>query len=88
MKSENDLKITGVVVSDVTYNPVRNNAKFQLVHYFAHGTEPLFLDCVLILGKQAEQVIPKWGDRVRIRAYLRMSLVKIEAVVKSITIIG
>ena len=84
MKSENDLKITGVIVSDVT--PYRTNryVKFRLVHYFAHGTEPLYLDCILMLGGQP--VIPKQGDQIRIRAYLRMRRGAIEAMVKSLTV--
>ena len=38
MKSENDLKITGVIVSDVTPNRTNSYVKFRLVHFFAHGT--------------------------------------------------
>ena len=85
MKSENDLKITGVVASDVAPNRTNRYVKFRLVHYFAHGTEPLNLDCILILGKQPELVVPEKGDQVRIRAYLRMRRGAVEAVVKTIT---
>ena len=61
MKSENDLKITGAIVSNLTPNRTNRYVKFRLVHFFAHGTEPLYLDCILMLGGQP--VIPKQGTK-------------------------
>ena len=84
MKSENDLKITGVVSSDVTPNRTNRYVKFRLSHYFAHGVEPLHLDCILMFGNQT--VLPKQGDRVRMRAYLRTRRGMIEAVVKTLNL--
>ena len=84
MKSENDLKITGVVSSDVTPNRTNRYVKFLLSHYFAHGVEPLLLDCILMFGNQT--VLPIQGDRVRMRAYLRMRRGMIEAVVKTLNV--
>ena len=87
MKSENDLRITGVVSSEVTPNRTNRYVKFRLVHHYAHGTEPLYLDCIQNLGKQSDQVVPKQGDQIRVRAYLQMRRGMIKAVVKSLSVI-
>ena len=86
MKSENNLTITGIVASDVRYSRRHTVARFTLVHNFGSGKEPLFLDCVLILKNLAGQPVPRNGDQVRVRAYLRTRSGAFEAVVKSIQI--
>ena len=86
MKSENDLLITGIVTSEVQVNPGQTVIRFRIVHNFAGGREPLFLDCVLILKKGSGLPVPQKGDEVRVRAYLRIRTGLIEAVVKSLTI--
>jgi hypothetical protein len=82
MKSENDLKITGTIVSVVPSNPESKALRFRIVHNFGGGQEPLFLDCILILRHDTET--PKKGMQVRVRSYLRVRNGRIEAVVKSI----
>ena len=42
MKLENDLKITGIVVSDITtHNPGNAYARFRIVHNYKDGRKPL-----------------------------------------------
>ncbi len=86
MKSENDLLITGIVVSDVQAEPGQTFIRFRLVHNFGGGRKPLFLDCVLIRGQRTALPVPRKGDQVRVRAYLRMRSDLIEAVVKTLLI--
>ena len=86
MKSENDLVITGTVVTDVQLNPGQTITRFRLVHNFGGGRKPLFLDCVQIVRPGTEARTPQKGDIVRVRAYLRMHAESIEAVVKSMDI--
>lgn len=86
MKSENDLIITGCVLTDVQLVPGQTITRFRIVHNFGGHKKPLFLDCVLILGNKAGLPVPKKGDQVRVRAYLRMRSEHIEAIVKSLTI--
>ena len=86
MKSENHLTITGFVISDVAINPGRTHFRFRIIHNFGGGRPPLVLDCVQIVRPGTDPKIPKKGDSVRIRAYLRMYAERIEAVVKSMDI--
>ena len=82
MKSENNLKITGIIVSVAPSNPGSKSIRFRIAHNFGGRQDPLFLDCLLNLGPDTE--IPKKGMRVRMRSYLRVRGGRIEAVVKSI----
>lgn len=84
MKSENDLKITGIVVSDITPKPGQNKVKFRIVHYFGERKKPLFLDCIQIIKPGMESPVPQKGNAVRVRAYLQMRGDRIEAIVKSL----
>jgi len=86
MKSENHLIITGTVISDVTPKPGQSFTRFHIVHNFGGGKKPLFLDCVQIIKPGMEQQIPRKGNAVRVRAYLRMGADRIEAFVKSMDI--
>ena len=86
MKSENNLTITGIVVTDIQFNRRRTVARFTLVHNFGSGKDPLFLDCVLILKNLPGQPVPQKGNQVRILAYIQMYNGLLEAVVKSIQI--
>ena len=86
MKSENDLIITGTVTSDVQPGLGQTIIRFRIVHNFGGRNSPLFLDCVLIVGRRTDVLIPRKGDQVRVRAYLRMRSGGIEAVVKSLQI--
>lgn len=86
MKSENDLIITGTVTSDVQPVLGQTIIRFRIVHTFGGRNSPLFLDCVLIVGRRTDVLIPRKGDQVRVRAYLRMRSGSIEAVVKSLQI--
>ena len=82
MKSENDLRITGIIVSAAPSNPGSKSIRFRIAHNFGGRQDPLFLDCLLNLGPDTE--IPKKGMRVRMSSYLRVRGGRIEAVVKSI----
>lgn len=82
MKSENNLKITGIIVSVAPSNPGSKSIRFRIAHNFGGRQDPLFLDCLLNLGPDTE--IPKKGMRVRMRSYLRVRGGRIEAVVKAI----
>ena len=82
MKSENNLKITGIIVSVAPSNPGSKSIRFRIAHNFGGRQDPLFLDCLLNLGPDTE--IPKKGMRVRMRSYLRVRGGRIEAVVKTI----
>lgn len=82
MKSENNLKITGIIVSVAPSNPGSKSIRFRIAHNFGGRQNPLFLDCLLNLGPDTE--IPKKGMRVRMRSYLRVRGGRIEAVVKTI----
>jgi len=86
MKSENDLIITGTVTSDVQPAPGQTTIRFRIVHNFGGRNSPLFLDCILIVGRRTDVLVPRKGDQVRLRAYLRMRSGSIEAVVKSLQI--
>lgn len=86
MKSENNLTITGIVANDLLFSRRRTVARFTLVHNFGSGRQPLFLDCLLIFKNLPGKPVPKIGDQVRIRAYLRMYNGLLQAVVKSIQI--
>ena len=82
MKSENDLRITGIIVSVVPSNQESKSIRFRIAHNFGGRQDPLFLDCLLNLGLDTE--IPTKGMHVRMRSYLRMRRGRIEAVAKSI----
>lgn len=82
MKSENDLKITGTIVSVVLSKLESKAVRFRIAHNFGGGQDPLFLDCLLSPGPNTE--IPMKGMLVRMRSYLRVRKGRIEAVVKSI----
>ena len=82
MKSENDLSITGIIVSTAPSNPESKSIRFRIAHNFGGRQDSLFLDCLLNLGPEIE--IPKKGMRVRMRSYLRARRGRIEAVVKTI----
>ena len=82
MKSENDLRITGIIVSAAPSNPERKSVRFRIAHNFGGRQDPLFLDCLLNLGPETK--IPMKGMHVRMRSYLRVRRGKIEAVVKTI----
>lgn len=82
MKSENDLRITGIIVSAAPSNPESKSVRFRIAHNFGGRQDPLFLDCLLNLGPDTE--IPTKGMHVRMRSYLRVRRGRIEAVVKSI----
>lgn len=82
MKSENNLKITGIIVSVAPSNPGSKSIRFRIAHNFGGRQDPLFLDCLLNLGPNTE--IPIKGMHVRMRSYLRARRGRIEAVVKSI----
>ena len=82
MKSENDLKITGIIVSVAPCNLESKSVRFRIAHNFGGRQDPLFLDCLLNLGPEAK--IPMKGMHVRMRSYLRVRRGRIEAVVKSI----
>ncbi len=84
MKSENDLVITGTVVTDVQLNPGQTITRFRLVHNFGGGRKPLFLDCVLI--HRSGLPVPRKGDRILTHSYLRMRAGRIQAVVKTLLI--
>lgn len=86
MKSENHLIITGTVITDVNPIPGKSFVRFRIAHYFVGGKMPLFLDCVQIIKPGMEQQIPRKGNAVRVRAYLRMGAERIEAFVKSMDI--
>lgn len=86
MKSENHLIITGTVITDGNPNPGKSFVRFRIAHYFKSGKKPLLLDCIQIIKPATESQIPRKGDTVRIRAYLRMRANGIEAVVKSMDI--
>ena len=86
MKSENNLTITGTVVTDNRFNRRHTVARFTIVHNFGSGKDPLFLDCILILKNLPGQSLPQKGDQVRIRAYIQMYNGLLEAVVKSLQI--
>ena len=88
MKSENHLIITGIVISDVAINPGQIHFRFRIIHNFGGGRPSFTLNCVQIVRPGTEPKIPKKGDAVRIRAYLRINAERIEAVVKSIDIDG
>lgn len=82
MKSENDLRITGIIVSAAPPKPGSKSIRFQIAHNFGGRQDPLFLDCLLNLGPETE--IPKKGMHVRMRSYLRVRGGRIEAVAKTI----
>ena len=82
MKSENDLKITGIIVSVAPCNLESKSVRFRIAHNFGGGQDPLFLDC--LLSPEPDTEIPKKGMLVRVHSYLRIRRGKIEAVVKSI----
>lgn len=82
MKSENDLRITGIIVSAAPSKPGSKSIRFRIAHNFGGRQDPLFLDCLLNLGPDTE--IPKKGMHVRMRSYLRARRGRIEAVVKTI----
>ena len=86
MKSENHLVITGIVVSDVAIKPEQPYVRFRIIHSLGIGSKPLFLDCLQIIKPGTEPRIPRKGDSVRVRPYLRMRANGIEAVVKSMDI--
>ena len=86
MKSENNLTITGTVVTDNRFNRRHTVARFTIVHNFGSGKDPLFLECVIILKNLPGQPVPQKGDQVRIRAYIRMYNGIFEAVVKTLMI--
>ncbi len=86
MKSENHLVITGIVTSDVAIKPEQPYVRFRIIHSLGIGSKPLFLDCLQIIKPGTEPRIPKKGNSVRVRAYLRMKANGIEAVVKSMDI--
>lgn len=86
MKSENHLVITGIVISDVAIKPGQPYVRFRIIHSQGIGSKPLFLDCLQIIKPGTEPRIPKKGDSVRVRAYLRSRTNGIEAVVKSMDI--
>ena len=86
MKSENHLVITGIVTSDVAIKPEQPYVRFRILHSLGIGSKPLFLDCLQIIKPGTEPRIPKKGDSVRVRAYLRSRANGIEAVVKSMDI--
>ena len=86
MKSENHLIITGTVITDVNSTLGKSFVRFRIAHYFEGGKKPLFLDCVQIIKPGTESQIPRKGDAVRIRAYLRMRANGIETAVKSMDI--
>ena len=82
MKSENDLRITGIIVSVAPSNPGSKSVRFCIAHNFGGRQDPLFLDCLLNLGSETK--IPMKGMHVRMRSYLRARRGRIEAVVKTI----
>ena len=82
MKSENHLVITGIVTSDVAIKPEQPYVRFRIIHSLGIGSKPLFLDCLQIIKPGTEPRIPRKGDSVRVRAYLRPRTNGIEAVVK------
>ena len=86
MKSENHLVITGIVTSDVAIKLEQPYVRFRIIHSLGIGSKPLFLDCLQIIKPGTEPRIPRKGDSVRVRAYLRMRANGIEAVVKSMDI--
>ena len=85
MKSQNELVITGAIVSDVPDASERTAIRFRLAHNFGGGKETLFLPCVVFM-KPTVPLVPGKGTEVVVHAYLRAYKGKIEAVVKSITI--
>ncbi len=82
MKSENDLRITGIIVSVAPSNPEGKSVRFRIAHNFGGNRDPLILDCLLALQFGVEA--PKQGMHVRVRSFLRVHAGRIEAVVKSI----
>lgn len=84
MKSENNLTITGIVITDVKLLPNQKYVRFRLVHNFGGGKRPLYLDCVLI--DKPGSGVPHKGASIRVRAYLRMRGDAVEAVIKSFDI--
>lgn len=85
MKSQNELVITGTIVSDVPDASERTAIRFRLAHNFGGGKETLFLPCVVFM-KPTVPLVPGKGTEVEVHAYLRSYKGKIEAVVKSIII--
>ncbi len=86
MKSENNLTITGTVVTDNRFNRRHTVARFTIVHNFGSGKDPLFLECIMILKNLPGQAVPQKGNQVRIRAYIQMYNGHLEAVVKTLMI--
>ena len=86
MKSENDLKITGTIVSDVAPTPGQNYVRFRIAHNFGGGRETLFLTCVLIIKPGMEIPALRRGASIRVHAYLSSRKGKYEAVLKSFTV--
>ena len=86
MKSENNLIITGIVISDVSPTPEQTLIRFRIAHNFGGGKKPLFLDCIQISSPGTETRPLQKGDCVRVRAYLRQHTGRIEAVVKSMDV--
>lgn len=82
MKSENDLVITGIIVSVAPSNPKSESIRFRIAHNFGGKQEPLFLNCLLNL--QSSMGIPQKGMHVRMRSYIRSQNGRIEVIVKSI----
>ena len=76
MKSQNNLIITGNVISVISAPPI---TRFTIVHFFGKKKPPLFLWCVTNVN--VENTIEK-GDKVCISAYIRPRKNGIEAYAK------
>lgn len=81
MKSENDLVITGIIVSVAPSNPKSKSIRFRIAHNFGGRQEPLFMNCIMDLKSGKE--LPNNDMHVRLRSYLRSRNGRIEVVVKS-----
>lgn len=74
MKSQNNLIITGSVISVISAPPL---TRFTIVHYFRNKKPPLYLWCVT-----TQEIALEKGDKVSISAYIRPRNHGIEAYVK------
>ena len=76
MKSQNNLIITGAVISVISAPPL---TRFTIVHFFGKKKPPLFLWCVTNVENTLEK-----GDKVSISAYIRPRKNGIEAYAKEL----
>lgn len=88
MKSQNELIISGIVVSDVPDATAGQSVvRFRLAHNFGGGRETLFLPCVVFQKTDKQLSVPGKGTAVAINATLSAYKGQIQAIVKHITTI-